>query len=196
MKTARRIFVILYALIPVLALLPAWQLNAQDGEPFMNHFKLDKVPGNRISSISQDLENTMIFSGNAGVISFDSQKWQIHPVPNIPLAVSTDSLLPLVYVGGRGFYGYLLKTGTGAYEYHSLAQEGEKTGDINRIYKTKRHVIFYGDDLIAVADRSDLYKLTRFRPDSVNIFSGLLIYRGNAYVNLLGKGIHELCDYD
>ena len=58
----------------------------------------------------------MVFSGNTGVITFDSEEWQIHSVPNIPMAVATDSLLPLVYVGGRGFFGYLLKTGTGSYD--------------------------------------------------------------------------------
>ncbi len=158
----------------------------------MNHFKLENVPGNRISSISEDLENTMIFSGNTGVISFDSEEWNIHSVPNIPMIVACDSTLPLIYVGGRGFFGYLLKTGTGTYEYHSLAEENEETGDINRIFQTSRDVIFYGDELIAMADRNELYNLKRFRPDSLNIFSGILIYRDNAYVNLLGRGIHEL----
>jgi serine phosphatase RsbU (regulator of sigma subunit) len=175
-----------------IACFPATILQAQDGEPFMNHFKLENVPGNRITSIAEDLENTMIFSGSTGVITFDSEEWQIHPVPNIPMAVSSDSILPLIYVGGRGFFGYLLKTGTGMYEYHSLAQEGEETGDISRIYQTSRHVIYYGDDLIAIADRNELYNLKRFTPDTSNIFSGILIYRDNAYVNLLGKGIHEI----
>ncbi|MCK4745388.1 MAG: cell envelope integrity protein TolA, partial [Bacteroidales bacterium] len=183
------------ALILVLAgFLPGYQVNAQDGEPFMNHFKLENVPGNRITSISQDLENAMIFSGISGVITFDSEEWQIHSVPNIPLVIVKDSRLPLVYVGGRGFYGYLLKTDTGAYEYHNLALEEEETGDIYRIYQTSSHVIFYGDELIAMADRTELYNLKRFRPDSINVFSGLLIYRNNAYVNLLGQGIHEFGD--
>jgi serine phosphatase RsbU (regulator of sigma subunit) len=176
----------------VLLLLAALRSAAQDGEPFMNHFKLENVPGNRISSISEDLENTMIFTGNTGVISFDSEEWKIHSVPNIPMAVACDSALPLIYVGGRGFYGYLLKTSIGGYEYHSLAEEDEDCGDIRRIFQTSRNVVFYGDDLIAMADRNELYNLVRYRSDSLNIFSGILIYRDNAYVNLLGKGIHEL----
>jgi len=189
---------VLRTAIPVLIMisptgsLPENDLSAQDGEPFMNHFKLEKIPGNRITSISEDIENSMVFSGNTGVITFDSEEWQIHSVPNIPMAVATDSLLPLVYVGGRGFFGYLLKTGTGSYEYHSLSMKDEKTGDIYRIDQTSKFVIFYGKDLIAMADRNELYKLRRYSPDSLNIFSGLLIYRDRAYVNLLGKGIHEL----
>ncbi|MFC2098343.1 SpoIIE family protein phosphatase [Bacteroidota bacterium] len=173
---------------------PVDKVDGQDGEPFMNHFKLENVPGNRITSIGEDLENSMVFSGNTGVITFDSEDWQIHSVPNIPMAVATDSTFPLIYVGGRGFYGYLLKTGTGSYEYHDLTGENENPGDIYKIYQTSRHVIFYGDKLIALADRHELYNLSRFRPDSTRIFSGLLIFRDNAYVNLLGKGIYELND--
>jgi serine phosphatase RsbU (regulator of sigma subunit) len=167
-------------------------LRAQEGGPFMNHFKLEKVPGNRISSINQDLENTMVFSGNTGIITFDSEEWQIHKVPNIPMAVASDPDLPLVYVGGRGFFGYLLKPSAGTYEYHSLVEEGEITGDIYRIYKTGRHVIFYGDEMIVMAERDQLYNLNRFRPDSLNVFSGILIFQDKAYVNIMGKGIHEL----
>ncbi len=193
----RPIKALLRILVPVLIILTALQypiipLSAQEGEPFINHFSLAEVPGNRISSISQDMENTMVFSGNTGVISFDSEEWNIHSVPNIPKAVSTDSVLPLIYVGGRGFYGYLLKTGMGTYEYHNLAKENEITGDINRIYQTSKHVIYYGEDLIVLARRNDLYNLKQFRPDTAHIFSGLLIFRDNAYVNILGKGIYEL----
>ena len=120
-------------IFPVLQL-PGFNLSAQNGEPYINHINLEEIPGNRISSISQDLGNAMIFSGNTGVISFDFEEWQIHSVPNIPRAVSTDSVLPLIYVGGRGFYGYLLKTAMGTYEYHNLTEE-ETRGDINRIYQ-------------------------------------------------------------
>ena len=126
--------------------------------------------------------------------SFDSEDWEIHDVPNIPMAVASDSILPIIYVGGRDFYGYLLKTETGSYEYHNLAEVDKITGDIYRISQTSRYIIYYGDELIALADKNDLYKLTRFRPDSTDIFSGLLIFRDNAYVNLWNKGIHELSE--
>ena len=52
---------------------PVDKVDGQDGEPFMNHFKLENVPGNRITSIGEDLENSMVFSGNTGVISFNSE---------------------------------------------------------------------------------------------------------------------------
>ncbi len=178
--------------VTVLLLLFFTGAAAQEGQPFMSHFKLEQFPGNRISSISQDIQNTMVFSGNTGIITFDAEDWQILKVPNIPMAVSADSVLPLVYVGGREFYGYLLKTGTGKYEYHNLSEKGEETGDVYRICQTSRYVIFYGDDLVAMADRNELYNLKRFRPDSLNVFSGLLIYRNKAYLNIVGKGIHEL----
>ncbi len=160
----------------------------------MNHFKLENVPGNRITSISEDLQNTMVFSGNAGVITFDSEEWQIHPVPNIPMAVSTDPLLPLIYVGGRGFFGYLLKTELGTYDYHGLSTDPGRTGDIYRIRQTSQHVIFYGDELIAMADRNELYNIKRYKPDTANVFGGLVIFRDRAYVNLLGQGLHSLSD--
>ncbi len=190
-KTFFRILV--PAITTFLALLyPAIHASAQEGEPFMSHFNLENVPGNRISSISQDLENTMVFSGNTGVITFDSEDWEIHSVPNIPKAVSTDSVLPLIYVGGRGFFGYLLKTSMGIYEYHNLGDDEEITGDFNRIYKTSGHIIYYGDEMIALADRNDLYRTKLFRQDTANVFSGILIFRDNAYVNIRDKGIHEL----
>ena len=101
------------------------QVQSQDGEPFMSHILKERVPGNKITAICDDLENTMIFTGNTGVITFDSEEWQVIQVPNIPLSVSADSVLPLIYVGGRGFFGYLLKSADGHYEYYGLGEEGE-----------------------------------------------------------------------
>jgi len=172
----------------------ALQLNAQDGEPFMNHIKLDQIPGNKITAICKDLENTMVFAANTGIITFDSEEWQTIPVPNIPMAVSADSVLPLIYVGGRGFYGYLLKSEDGQYHYYPLGEKEEDPGDIKRIYQTTRDVIYYGEEMIAIADRSELYNITYYRSDSLNLFSGLIIYRDKAYVNFLGAGIFELVD--
>ena len=96
------------------------QAQAQDGEPFMSHIKKDKIPGNKITAICDDLESTMIFTGNTGVITFDSEEWNVSQVPNIPMSISADPVLPLIYVGGRGFFGYLLKSGEGYYEYYGL----------------------------------------------------------------------------
>ena len=121
-------------------LVPAWficlmsfQIQAQDGEPFMSHIRKDQLPGNKITAICDDLENTMIFTSNTGVLTFDSEEWQVIPVPNIPMSISSDSVLPLIYVGGRGFFGYLLKSGDGHYEYYGLGEEEEHPEDITRI---------------------------------------------------------------
>lgn len=158
----------------------------------MRHIKLDRVPGNKITCICDDLENTMIFTGNTGIITFDSEAWKVIQVPNIPMAVSADSSLPLIYTGGRGFFGYLLKSDAGVYEYYGLNSEENDPGDIAGIYQTTRHVIYYGEDMIAIADRNELYNITYYRADSVNVFSGLIVYRDRAFVNLLGKGLYEL----
>ena len=104
----------------VLLFIPLLNLTSQEGEPFMNHINPENVPWAKITSITEDIENTMVFAGNTGVITFDSEEWQHLPVPNIPMVVSADSTLPMVYVGGRGFYGYLLKSGDGTYAYHDL----------------------------------------------------------------------------
>jgi serine phosphatase RsbU (regulator of sigma subunit) len=175
-------------------LLSTPHIHAQEGEPFMSHIRMDRIPGNRITAISDDLENTMVFTGNTGVITFDSEQWSVIPVPNIPMAVSAETNRPMIYVGGRGFFGYLLKSDQGRYEYYALNEEGEDPGDIDRIYQTKTDIIYYGEDLIAIADRNELYSLTLYRADSLHVFSGLFIHRERSYVNLLGRGIYELSD--
>jgi serine phosphatase RsbU (regulator of sigma subunit) len=168
--------------------------NAQEGEPFMSHIKMDRIPGNKITAISDDFVNTMVFTGNKGIITFDSEEWQVIPVPNIPMAVVAESERPLIYTGGRGFYGYLLKSGDGNYDYYGLDEDGDDPGDVERIYQTTRDIIYYGEDQIAIADKNELYNMTFYRSDSLNVFSGLFIYQEQAYVNLLGRGIYELSD--
>jgi len=181
-------------LMLVLLLFPLLHVDSQEGEPFMNHIKPENVPVAKITSITEDIENTMVFAANSGVITFDSEDWQHLQVPNIPMVVSADSTLPMVYVGGRGFYGYLLKSGDGTYAYHDLSEEGVESGDITRIYQTDQHIIYYGKDMIAMADRKILYNAWRYRADSITDFAGIFIFKDKIYVNVLEVGLHELSD--
>jgi len=181
-------------LLLVLLFLPLLNISSQEGEPFMNHINPENVPGAKITSITEDIENTMVFAGNTGVITFDSEEWQHLPVPNIPMVVSADSTLPMVYVGGRGFYGYLMKSGDGTYVYHDLGEEGVESGDISRIYQTDKHIIYYGKDMIAMADRQILYNALRYQADSITDFAGIFIFEDRIHVNMLGIGLHELAD--
>jgi serine phosphatase RsbU (regulator of sigma subunit) len=190
--TGRLVFLLLAAMIFV----PLRVVFPQEGEPFMNHIKPENVPGAKITSITEDTENTMVFAGNTGVITFDSENWQHLPVPNIPMVVSADSTLAMVYVGGRGFYGYLMKSGDGTYAYHDLGEEGVDPGDITRIYQTEQHIIYYGKEMIAMADRKKLYNAWRYRADSITDFAGLFIFENKIHVNVLGAGLHELADRD
>ena len=138
----------------------------------------------------------MIFAGNTGVITFDSEEWLHLSVPNIPMVVSADTTHPMVYVGGRGFYGYLMKSGDGTYAYHDLGEEEVESGDITRIYQTDQHIIYYGKDMIAMADRNILYNAWRYQGDSITDFAGFFIFQDKFYVNIGEAGIHELADRD
>jgi serine phosphatase RsbU (regulator of sigma subunit) len=181
-----------WIMLPLLFIFTVLSVDAQEGEPFMNHIKPENVPGAKITSITEDIENTMIYAGNTGVITFDSEEWQHLSVPNIPMAVSADSALPMVYVGGRGFYGYLMKSGDGTYQYHDLGEEGVESGDITQIYQTGPHIIYYGKDMIAMADRKKLYNALRYQADSITDFAGMFIYNGRIFVNFKDVGLHEL----
>ncbi len=183
-------------LLAILLSIPFLAVNPQDGEPFMNHIKPENVPGAKITSITEDIENTMVFAGNTGVITFDSEEWLHLTVPNIPMVVAADTTHPMVYVGGRGFYGYLMKSGDGTYAYHDLGEEGVESGDITRIYQTGQHIIYYGRDMIAMADRNILYNAWRYQGDSITDFAGFFLYRDKFYVNIREAGIHELADRD
>ncbi len=61
-----------FKLLVGLLLVPIMIVTSQEGEPFMNHIKPENVPGAKITSITEDIENTMVFAGNTGVITFDS----------------------------------------------------------------------------------------------------------------------------
>lgn len=169
-------------------------ISGQEGEPFMTHIRMDRIPGNKITAISNDIENSMVFTSTRGVIKFDSEEWELINVPNIALSVLAEKERPLIYVGGRGFFGYLLESPDGTYEYFGLEKEGGDPGDVERIYQTTRDIIYYGEDQITIAPRTELYDPVYYRSDSVTLFSGLFIYREKAIVNLLGRGIYELSD--
>jgi serine phosphatase RsbU (regulator of sigma subunit) len=184
--TGRLVYILLLLCLPLL------NITSQEGEPFMNHIKPENVAGAKITSITEDIENTMVFAGSRGVITFDSEEWQQLTVPNIPMVVSADSSLPMIYVGGRGFYGYLMKSGDGTYAYHDLGEEGIESGDITRIFQTDQHIIYYGKDMIAMADRQILYNARRYMADSLTDFAGLFIYNNKIIVNFSDVGLHEL----
>src|SRR6056297_2294014 len=113
MQNLRRIYIMLFILIATRAL-------AQEGIPYITHFKEVQELETQNWSISQTDEEIMLFANRRGILTFDGQTWNQLKLPYIPLVVRKNPYNQKIYLGANNNYGILTKNDKGMYEYQSL----------------------------------------------------------------------------
>ena len=103
-------------------------LQAQNnnlGIPFIRHYnKKTYKAGTQTWEIQQDKQGILYFANNDGLLTFNSRKWRLHPLPNRTivrsLAIAEDGK---IYVGGQDEMGYFFPDERGILMYHSLKEK-------------------------------------------------------------------------
>lgn len=187
MKTRLLFFICIYFLIAL-----PFNNKAQDGTPYITHFKEIKEIETQNWSISQDEQNVMYFANRKGIISFDGQNWQLIKIPFIPFALKKNPYDQKIYVGANNNYGYLERNDKGNIIYTSISTDTCKLGIISKIIIDDDHIFFYGDKAITRHNLKNLGEFTRWRAKEFKPFTGMFTTNKNTFFNVYGEGLYRL----
>lgn len=165
---------------------------AQNGTPFITHYKEIKDIENQNWSICQDEDNNMLFANRRGIIVFDGNTWDLIKMPYIPFTIRKNPKNNRVYVGTNNNYGYLQKDVKGNYEYVSLLKDSSEIGVITKIIFTEEHMFFYGESSITRYELENPEKFVRWYSKNGNPFTGLFITPKNTFINVYDFGLYRL----
>jgi hypothetical protein len=123
-----RTFLILCVLCSLL-IFPGFY-NASDGQvkqigtpKITNYPKSIYKAGTQSWSIDQDSRGVLYFGNNSGMLEFDGQHWQLHPVPNKSIVRVIKYAGNRIYAGAFNDFGYFSPNRKGVLQYHSLIQK-------------------------------------------------------------------------
>jgi len=165
---------------------------AQDGTPFITHFKEIKNIESQNWAIGQDEQNVMLFANRRGLISFDGKNWNLIKLPYIPFAVKKNPIDKKIYIGANNNYGYLEKDAKGFYNYVSLSTDTINIGIISKIIFKDSLIYFYGDQTITRYHLFDPNVHKRWRAKENKPFTGMFCTNKNTFFNVYGKGLYRL----
>lgn len=115
---------IIRKLLPIISTIFALTTSAQI--PTLRNFSpIEYNGGTQNWQISEMRDNLMAFANNHGLIVFDGENWQIHPVANYTSvrSLAFDAKKLCVYAGASDEFGYFdINTATFNVEYHSLSK--------------------------------------------------------------------------
>lgn len=165
---------------------------AQDGTPFITHFKEIKKIESQNWAIGQDEQNVMFFANRRGLISFDGKNWDLIKLPYIPFAVKKNPIDKKIYIGANNNYGFLKKDAKGFYNYVSLSSDSADLGIISKIIFEDSLVYFYGDQSITRYHLFDENVYKRWKAKENRPFTGMFCTNKNTFFNVYGKGLYRL----
>ncbi len=167
-------------------------LYAQDGTPFITHYKECKEIETHNWAISQDNQNIMLFANRRGILTFDGQNWDIIKLPYIPFALKKNPIDNKVYVGANNNYGYLERNSLGIIEYKSLSTDTTDIGVISKIIFTDSTIFFYGEKTITRHFINNQGNIKRWQSKDSKPFTGMFTTHENTFLNVYGEGLYRL----
>jgi ligand-binding sensor domain-containing protein/DNA-binding CsgD family transcriptional regulator len=117
------------------------------GLPFINNYpKTLYNASNQNWSVTQSDNGFMYFGNNDGLLEFDGQSWQLHPLPNHSILRSVLAVGETIYAGAFEEIGYFERGANGNLDYHSLTHlipmAFRSFDEVWRIHQTSGEVIF------------------------------------------------------
>jgi len=170
----------------------AYILSAQEGAPFLTHFKESREIENQSWAICQDINHVMLFANRKGILSFDGQDWLSVRIPTIPFSMKEDPVSGKVFIGGDNSFGFLEKSPTGSYNYVALPKDTSDIGIITKIVVSDSLVWFYGDKSVNKYNTDNGKLELRLKSKDNNAFTGLFVTPKNTFVNVMNKGLYRI----
>ncbi len=167
-------------------------VSSQTGVPFVQNYlnEYDAHPQNW--AMVQDQRGIMYIGNTAGLLEYDGVTWRVHhPLSGesvVSLAIDKQGV---IYIGGRGDFGYLQPDSTGSLVFVSLADRLEEAyrnfGMIWEVCSTTHGIYFRTSRFLC---RWDGRKLITWQPQKS--FGYLAQVRDEIYVWDRGVGIQTL----
>lgn len=133
--------------------------------------------------MAQTDDGRMFFANNTGLLGFDGERWDCHPIANYTTvrAVLYDGKRGVIYAGATNEFGYYgFDTATGRLQYHSLSaalpESGRGFGEIWAIHRLGGNIIFQGKhDIFIYSDGKTTGHKVPQRIESSAVIGGRLI---------------------
>jgi len=178
-------FAIIVFLIPVI-------LQAQEGIPYISHFKEPTDFRVQDWAVCQDGQNIMLFANRLGITSYDGNRWSTSRLQHIPITIKKDPVTGKIYAGAYNNYGILDVNIRGEQSYISLSGDTSNLGAIKRIYFDDASICFTGDHAISIHDRENPGGFKRWYAEPGKPFTGFINTSDNYYINVKGEGLHRV----
>jgi len=167
-------------------------LLAQDGTPFITHFRGSNEFEVQNWSICQDDKDIMLFANRKGLLSYDGNRWDIRRLPYTLFDLKKNPDNNVVYAGANDDYGFLERNSLGNIEYHSLLPDSIKPGIITSIIFADSTIIFYSDKSITCHNLYDPQVFKRWFSEDEFPFTGIIVTDENMFFNVKGKGLNRI----
>lgn len=184
---------IIFVIVSSISIFSTNVLLSQPGNIFLKNYSpsINNIE-NINNSIAQGNNGIMYFANPSGILSYDGKNWDLITIPSIPLVLVTNPNNNRIYVGCRKDFGYIEYDETGKEHYNSISGYYSNFEDISKILVTKDYVYFYCTKQIFCYSITN-NNLTQVLPPAWNDrFSGIFLNNGVVYVNISGKGIHDI----
>ncbi|MCB8998470.1 MAG: SpoIIE family protein phosphatase [Bacteroidales bacterium] len=165
------------------------EISAQKGYPLITPFTFDETIENDNFDIIQDENFNILIANRKGILSFDSRKWDLIPLPYSPTVLAKSTFDGSIYAGCRNGFGILEQDVTGKYFYKLLSDTvftGEITAisvDSSRQYFISRNRIYY------MSEGSEGLNFWEF-PYQDRI-TGSFVLGGDFYFMVFNKGLYK-----
>lgn len=165
------------------------------GTPYIrNYYEKELNASKQNWCIVQDFRGILYVANSKGVLEYDGANWRLIPTSKnssvLSLAASSDGRK--IFVGGNSDLGYLQQDGRGVMQYVSLVEKvPPKLRDDIKIYSiviTQDTTVYFCALNKILRYQHDSIKVHSMEANSNYVFSYLINYSGNLYLNHSGKG--------
>lgn len=127
-----------------------------------NFTNLEYNSGTQNWAISQGSDGRILFANNNGMLTFDSDKWITHPIPNYTAihAVLFDFDRHVIFTGGTNEFGYFeADTDNYALRFHSLMslihEQYPEIGEIWNIMRLGHDIVFQSKEKLLIYHKNN-----------------------------------------
>ena len=164
----------------------------QEGNLYITNFQMDGSYGSQNWAITQDNMNVMLFANRKGIMTFDSEEWEIIKTPDIPYSIAKEPNTGQIFVGCNEDFGYIAMNDTGNYHYFSLSENFENIGEITSIEITDNHLYYYSNQSVIRFSINNLFDFKQWISEPERPFNGIVKLNNTVYVNIESVGLHEI----
>jgi ligand-binding sensor domain-containing protein/DNA-binding CsgD family transcriptional regulator len=171
------------------------QVKSNFGQlPVQNYTRLNYKAGNQNWSITQDKKGILYYGNNNGLLEFNGNTWQLHPLPNgtITRSVASDNM-GRIYIGSFQEFGYFENDEYGNLQYTSLSAMLKNYDFHNEeIWKIIIHkdAVYFQSFMVVFKYCKD--KIEALTPGG--LISCFSMVNNRLVLNINGKGLFELDD--